>query len=212
MKLINLGLASYTTGMQLQEQAVQELATGGKERLILLEHPPSITFGKNGGEENLPFSVDFFNRNGVQVIKSVRGGNITCHFPGQLVAYPIMKIDRRKGGLKAFFYDMEETVILTLKKYGLAGKRIENKAGVWIHNRKICSTGIAVKKWITSHGLSFNVSRDLSLFEIVSPCGMQDIAATSLHRELDSSSPSMAEVKRHFLQAFSHVFSVNLEH
>lgn len=208
MKLLDLGLVSYTAALQLQRQAMLALADGGDDRLILLEHPPVITFGKNGGEENLPFPAAYFKQQGIGLVKSDRGGNITCHFPGQLVVYPIMKLNSRRGGLKAFFHDMEESVIRTLSRYDLQAGRREGKAGVWVGERKICSTGIAVKRWITSHGLSLNVGRDLSLFEIVTPCGLPGVTATSIQRELDNPVPSMAEVKRHFLHAFVEVFGV----
>ena len=210
MTLLDLGLVTYEAAIQVQEQAVAELAAGGPQRIILLEHPPVITFGRNGGEENLPFSDRYCAQHGIHIVKSNRGGNITCHFPGQLVAYPIMRLDRRKGGLRAFFHDMEESVIRTLAVFDLQAGRREGKAGVWISGKKICSTGIAVRHWISSHGLSLNVGRDLSLFTAVTPCGLTGVQATSIHRELDRESPSMAEVKRTFLDAFSNVFGLRI--
>lgn len=211
MRLLNIDLVSYAAGVHIQENAVKDLAAGGPPRLILLEHAPVITFGRNGGEENLPFAVSSFKKQGIEIAKSSRGGNITCHYPGQLVAYPIMRVDRLKGGLRSFFHNMEESVIRTLGVFDIKGERIEDRAGVWVNGKKISSVGIAVKHWISSHGLSLNVAGDVSLFEIVAPCGLQGVSATSIHRELDSPGPSMADVKRAFVSAFADVFMLQLE-
>jgi lipoyl(octanoyl) transferase len=119
-----------------------------------------------------------------------------------------MRIDRRPGGLRRFFHDLEESAIRTLACFGLAAGRVKGRPGVWVGERKICSTGIAVKHWVTSHGLSLNVGRDLSLFELVTPCGLPGVRATSLLRELAGPGPSMPEVKRVFIDCFREVFSV----
>lgn len=202
MEIVDLGLVSYNAALALQEQAAEKVREGAPGTLFLLEHPPVITFGRNGGEENLPFGRDFFTARGVDVVQSTRGGNITCHFPGQLVAYPVLRIDRRPGGLRRFFTDMEECVIRTLGSFGLLAGRMEGRPGVWVGGRKICSMGIAVRHWITRHGLALNVARDMSLFEMVTPCGLAGVRATSLHRELDREDIGMDDVKRSFVNAF----------
>jgi len=209
MRLFDLGLTEYATASELQRQAALLVEDGGPESLFLLEHPPTITFGKNGGEEYLPFGREFFTSQGVQLIQSSRGGSITCHFPGQLVAYPIMRIDKRQGGLRRFFHDMEESVIRTLSVFGLNSERIPGKPGVWVQGKKICSTGIAVKRWISRHGLSLNIGNDLSLFELVTPCGLPGVRATSLQRELATAPVDMESVKQVFLEAFQEVFSIS---
>ena len=114
MRILDLGLIPYAEALALQEQAVHAVENGEEECLFVLEHPPVITFGRNGGKENLLMGADFLSANGVELVQSSRGGNITCHFPGQLVAYPIMRVDKRPGGLKRFFHDLEECVIRTL--------------------------------------------------------------------------------------------------
>ena len=206
MRILDLGLIAYADARTMQEQARQRVLDSGEESLFLLEHPPVITFGRNGGEENLPFDRNFFAARGVDIIASTRGGNITCHFPGQLVAYPIMRVDKRPGGLRRFFADLEEAVIRTLAHFGLKATRMDNRPGVWVRDRKICSIGIAVKHWVTSHGLSLNVARDLSLFDLVTPCGLPGVQATSLHREMDDDSVDMAAVKAAFLHEFRELF------
>ena len=208
MRILDLGLIAYTDARTLQEEAARRVLDSGEESLFLLEHPPVITFGRNGGEENLPLGREFFASRGVELIRSTRGGNITCHFPGQFVAYPIMRVDKRPGGLRRFFADLEETVIRTLACFGLKAARMDNRPGVWVQDRKICSIGIAVKHWVSSHGLSLNVGRDLSLFDLVVPCGLPGVTATSLHRELDRDAPDMAEVKSVFVREFGEVFRI----
>lgn len=211
MRIIDLGLIAYNDALALQLEAAAALREGSEECLFLLEHPPVITFGRNGGEEHLPFGRDFFMARGVDIAHSSRGGSITCHFPGQLVAYPVMRVDKRPGGLRGFFADLEETVIRTLARFGLAAGRAKDRPGVWVDDRKICSIGIAVKHWITCHGLALNVARDLSLFDMVTPCGLPGVRATSLHRELNNTAPDMAgmaEVKAALAEEFCAVFRV----
>lgn len=205
MDIADLGLISYDEALILQEREVERVREGAPGTLFLLEHPPVITFGRNGGEENLPFSRAFFAARGVDVVRSTRGGNITCHFPGQLVAYPVMRIDKRPGGLRRFFEDMEECVLRVLGGFGLSAGRMQGRPGVWIEGRKICSMGIAVRHWITSHGLALNVAQDLSLFEMVTPCGLAGVRATSLHRELGRADISMDDVKRSFTNVFREI-------
>lgn len=204
--ITDLGLIHYTDALALQEEAVERVTNGGEEQLFLLEHYPVISFGRNGGEENLPLSEDFFASQGITIIKTRRGGNITCHFPGQLVVYPIMCIDKQPGGLKHFFFNLEEAVIQTLAHFTVNAARQDKRPGVWLDSRKICSIGIAVSHWITSHGLALNIGNDLSLFDMVTPCGLPGVTATSLHRETGNDSISMQEVKEVFVKNFLTIF------
>lgn len=207
MRIRDLGLIDYAQAAAIQAEAAEALRLGGAECLFLLEHPPVITFGRNGGEEHLPMPRAFFEARGVTLARSTRGGSITCHFPGQLVAYPVMRVDTRPGGLKRFFADLEETAIRTLARFGLEAERRNGLPGVWVETRKIASIGIAVKKWITSHGLAMNVAEDLSLFETVTPCGLPGVSATSLLRERPDCGADMAKVKSAFAEEFASLFS-----
>ena len=206
MRIIDLGVISYAKAEEHQREALERARAGGPGTLFLLEHTPVITFGRHGGKENLPAAPEWFQSQGVEVAQSARGGNITCHFPGQMVAYPVMRVDSRPGGLKAFFYDLEKTALHTLERLGISAVRRVGFPGLWVGARKICSVGIAVKQWIAYHGLSLNVGRDLSLFDTVSPCGL-GVAATSVHRELGRDDVRMAEVKALFLAEFQSVFT-----
>jgi lipoyl(octanoyl) transferase len=133
VRILDLGQIGYAEAMDRQEEAAQRVLSGGEESLFLLEHPPLITYGRNGGKENLPLSPDYFAALGIEIVQTDRGGNITCHFPGQLVAYPVMRLNRRPGGLRTFFADLEESVIRTLAVYNLAAKRRAGHPGVWIN-------------------------------------------------------------------------------
>lgn len=208
MLTIDLGMISYSEAEAVQTARLGAVATGAEDTLYLLEHPPVITLGRNGGLENLHVGRDLLADRGIELAQSTRGGNITCHFPGQLVAYPVFRIEKRPGGLRRFFHDVEEVVIRTVACFGLGATRQEGRPGVWIENRKICSIGVAVRRWTTYHGLALNVGRDLSLFDLITLCGLPDAEATSLHRELNDDSITMQEVKdvcaREFLAVFAH--------
>lgn len=205
MRVIDLGLIPYEQASALQDEAVAQVLSGGEERLFLLEHPPTITYGRNGGRENLPLAPEYFEALGVDLVQSSRGGNITCHFPGQMVAYPIIRVDRRAGGLRAFFHNMEEAAIRTLARFDVTAKRAEGRPGVWVNGAKIASIGIGVKHWVTYHGLAMNIGPDLALFTKVSPCGLP-VPATSLAREQGGQGPAMSEVKEAFLREFLCLF------
>lgn len=211
MKVEDLGLIPYRQAEARQLEAVQQVLEGGEEMLFLLEHPPVITIGRQGGMENLHASPEFLAAQGIELVRVSRGGNITCHFSGQLVAYPVVRIERRPGGVRGFFFDLEESVIRTLDSFGVAAARWQGRPGVWVAGGKICSIGVAVRRWVTYHGLALNVGRDLSLFSRITLCGLPDARPTSLHLELDKVPgavlPSMDQVKHALAQAFAHVFA-----
>ena len=179
-----------------------------------------ITTGRHGGAENLLVSQELLQKRNVDLVQTERGGNITCHFPGQLVAYPIARLLPRKdadaesahprspSGVKEFFHDLEQIIIRTLARFGLTSEQIPGRSGVWLGPRKICAMGIAVKRRVTYHGLALNVCRDLSLFDLITPCGLPDAGVTSLHRELDAEDVSMAEVKTVFMEEFQKYYGL----
>lgn len=206
MRIVNLNTISYTEALAIQNECLSEVRQGAENTLFLLEHTPVITFGRNGGEEHLHIAPETIRAWGVDVVKSTRGGNITCHFPGQLVAYPIFRIDKRPGGLRQFFYDLEEVAIQTAAFFGVLAHRQEGRPGVWIENRKLCSIGIGVSHWVSYHGFALNVKHDLSLFEQITLCGLPDATATSLEREC-AQTLSMQEVKDVCTRQFQTIFA-----
>jgi len=207
MQIVDLGLISHAEAETVQLERLALVSEGAEDTLYLLEHPPTITLGRNGGRENLLVGDEALARQGVELVQTRRGGNITCHFPGQLVAYPVFRIASRPGGLRRFFFDLEEAVIRTLGHFGLAAGRAEGRPGVWIGSRKIASIGIGMRRWTSYHGVSLNVGRDLSLFRLITLCGLPDAEPTSLHRELHDESISMQEVKHVCAREFSSVFA-----
>jgi len=215
VRIRDLGRISYADALALQLEEVERVQQGGEDTLFLLEHPPVITLGKGGGLDNLHVSPGYLKEHEIELVQVKRGGNITCHFPGQLVAYPVFRIEHRPGGIRAFFHDMEETVIRTLARYGLAAGRSEGRPGVWLGNRKICSMGIGVKRWVTWHGLALNVLPDVSLFQLVTLCGLADAVPTSVHAEMrrcdaqrssETPLPTLQEIKGVIAEEFRTVF------
>jgi lipoyl(octanoyl) transferase len=207
MRIVDLGLVSHAQAEAIQLDRLPLVSEGAEDTLYLLEHPKVITLGRNGGRENLLASDEALATEGIELVQTRRGGNITCHFPGQLVAYPVFRIALRPGGMRRFFFDLEEVVIRTLDHFGLAAGRAEGRPGVWIGPRKIASIGIGMRRWTSYHGVSLNVGRDLSLFRLITLCGLPDAEPTSLHRELDDESIPMQEIKHVCAREFRAVFA-----
>lgn len=206
MYAFDLGCTAYQRAFEIQQLAQAFVLRGGDDILLLLEHPPTVTLGKNSGQENLPPNLAAMWGSAVDVVHSTRGGNITCHFPGQLVAYPIINLKKRAGGLRAYVHDVEETAIRTVRHFGIEAARNPGFPGVWVGNSKIASLGIAVQRHVTLHGLAMNVDKDLSLFNIITPCGLDGVTATSVQREQTGDPATMPAVKNRFLEAFCEVF------
>lgn len=208
MNIIDLGLVDYKEAEAVQLERLQAVIDGHEDNtLYLLEHPKVITCGRQGGGENLHVSEDFLAEQGITLARTARGGNITCHFPGQLVGYPIWRVEKRPGGMKKFFHDMEAAVINTCHRFGVQCARREGHPGVWVEeHRKICSMGIGVRKWVTYHGLALNVGPDVSLFNLITLCGIQGAVPTSLSMEAGRDI-TVEEVKHVFREEFGKAFA-----
>ncbi|SDB25186.1 lipoyl(octanoyl) transferase [Desulfonatronum thiosulfatophilum] len=196
----DLGMTPYRRALDIQRKAVQEVIADEPQRLLVAEHPPVITLGRNSGLEHLHVSSDYLVEKGIELVQTSRGGGITCHFPGQLVIYPILRMDRRPGGLRQLVRDLEDAAIHALRELGLAARRVQDRPGVWIGARKVASIGLALKNWVSYHGLALNVCRDTSLFNLITPCGLKDVQATSVHTELNREEPDMATMKHCLLE------------
>lgn len=183
---VYLGTVTYEQGLLYQAEARVLVEQGLWDAIFLvLQHSPVITIGKSGGDHNLLVSADFLEKAGIELVHTNRGGNITCHNPGQVVCYPVMNLKKWKTDVHWYVNEVEESVIKTLQEFGLRAGRKVVYTGVWVGNKKITAIGIGVKKWVSFHGLALNVENDMSIFSYVVPCGIQEFSMTSL-RELGS--------------------------
>ena len=180
--LIDAGRVSYQSGLDLQKKARELVRKGERDGIVLLlEHEPVITFGANGGKENLLLEEGSLRSTGVALVKAERGGNITCHNPGQLVVYPVLNLKKWQQDVHWYVRTIEEVVIKTLATYQLHAEWKPGLAGVWLNDEKIAAIGIFVSRWIASHGLALNVNNDLNIFKSVVPCGIRCYGVTSLY-------------------------------
>lgn len=182
MEIIDLQKAPYGEALALQERLVKEVHnTPDKSFLILVEHdPPVITLGRRGTGDDVLVAEEFLASRGVELFKASRGGQVTLHCPGQLVAYPILHLDRQRRTVRKHVHNLEEAVIRTLGVFGVKGVRREGYVGVWVDDAKIAAVGVAVDRWVSYHGLAMNVSNDLSLFDLIVPCGQPKGKVTRL--------------------------------
>lgn len=197
----SLGLIDYKEAWDYQEQLFKgtidekirirngESDITTKNYLLFCEHPHVYTLGKSGSEENLLLSTDGLAEKEAQFYKINRGGDITYHGPGQLVAYPIFDLDQFFTDIHKYMRYLEEAVILTLSEFGIKGGRVDGLTGVWLdfegnQPRKICAMGVKSSRWVTMHGIGFNVNSDLAYFSNIIPCGIDDKTVTSMQHEL----------------------------
>ncbi|WP_439505900.1 lipoyl(octanoyl) transferase LipB [Sediminibacterium sp.] len=183
--------------------------------LLFVEHPPVYTLGKNGKEEHVLINEAERLKKGIEYFHINRGGDITFHGPGQLVGYPILDLERFKTDLGWYLRTLEEAIILTMADYGLKGERSAGETGVWLDahikgkERKICAMGIKCSRWITMHGFAFNVNTDLSYFDHIVPCGIQNKKVASLAQELGHL-VDLEEVKYRVKKHFETLFQCRL--
>ena len=177
----DLGVVPYDEALALQYRLADEVRAGERpDTVLFLEHTPVFTLGKRGGRENLMVTDDFLTARKVTVFETERGGNITYHGPGQLVAYPVISLKRAGVGVADYVDRLEEVMLRTAADWGVRAERNPKNRGVWIGNDKLGSIGIAVKRGIALHGLALNVVTDLTPFEWINPCGLTDVGIISL--------------------------------
>lgn len=183
--------------------------------LLFVEHPHVYTLGKSGDLSNLLIDENGLKDKEATFYKINRGGDITYHGPGQLVAYPILDLDHFFTDIHKYLRLLEETIILTLKEYGISAGRSKGETGVWLDEedklkaRKICAMGVRCSRWVTMHGWGFNVNADLNYFQNIVPCGISDKAVTSLNKELGRD-VDMNEIKEKLKKNFAAVFEAEL--
>jgi lipoyl(octanoyl) transferase len=216
---IDLGLKDYKETWDYQEELFEKVVEGKKTPdgeipgyLILVEHPHVYTLGKSGNENNLLIQPDFMKSINATYYRINRGGDITYHGPGQLVGYPIVDLETYKLGVKDYVHLLEETIINTLKVFGISSTRFEGATGVWLDvgspkARKICAIGVRISRYVSMHGYALNVNTDLKYFSYINPCGFQDKGVTSMQKELEREVP-MDEVKKVYKSEFEKAFIV----
>lgn len=192
MDTLWLGRRDYQEVWDLQKELASKRFAGEiPDTLLLLEHPPTLTFGRVAEPAHLLASPETLEREGVTVIESDRGGDITYHGPGQLVGYPIFNLQEppHTPDLHLYLRHIEEALILALSKFGIVADRFPGYTGVWVgrdtpHPQKIAAIGVKASRWVTMHGFALNVNPDLSHFDMIVPCGIQDYGVTSLSQQL----------------------------
>lgn len=198
------GTSAYAEACSRQARMVTaHLSHSGADTLILTQHPPTVTLGRRGSEADLRCTEPSLADRGVTLHRINRGGLATAHEPGQLVVYPVMNLPVKD--LRHFTAGFLNTVIKVLAEYGLHGELKSGNPGVWVRGRKICSFGIAVKRWVASHGIALNVNNDLSTFELIVPCGVTTEKVTSLLHETGQQA-DMSQVKKQMVDLFCRQF------
>jgi lipoyl(octanoyl) transferase len=189
--VVLLGRMPYGGALTLQRDlAARRIAkTIDHDLLLLVEHAAVVTLGRGFQPQHLPTSREALAARGIEVHEIERGGDVTVHGPGQLVGYPIFDLTEHRQDLHWFLRQMEQALIVALEPFGIAGERRAGYTGVWTRDRKIASIGIHVRQWVTWHGFALNVTTDLSLFDLVVPCGIPDVRMTSIQRELAERAP-----------------------
>lgn len=218
MNFVDLGRRGYREVWELQENLLEEVKNvklaGGESilHLLFVEHDPVYTLGKSGNEANLLINAIQLRAKHAEFIKVDRGGDITFHGPGQLVAYPVFDLEKLGIGVREYVEKLEEVVIRSIAAYGLRGNRLPGATGVWLEPdtsraRKICAIGVKCSRYVTMHGFALNVNTDLDYFSYIHPCGFIDKGVTSLEKELGHP-VDMSEVKEKVKTNFQVVFDI----
>ena len=204
----DLKLMGYRQAWERQEHAHSSVVEGGEERLLLVEHPPVITFGRRAeaAAKNLLASAEMLAEMGVEVVESDRGGDITFHGPGQLVVYPIVRLNEHGLSVGGYVRKLEEVMISVLSNLGIEAEKDE-AIGVWVHGKKICALGVRIKRGISLHGMALNVTTDLRYFDLIVPCGLAGKGVTSLKKLLKEKTPAMEKVKRVVVERMKEAFA-----
>lgn len=207
-EVLKLGVVPYAEGKEIQLKAFEKVKNGEADGiLILLQHSPVYTIGVSGGlDENILVPLEELKRK-AELYKVERGGKITFHGPGQIVAYPIFNLEKWQKDVHLFVYRLEETIIRLLDEYDIKAERKPKYTGVWVGDEKICAIGIAVKRWITWHGIAFNVNTDLSFFGLINACGITEFGVTSMKKL--GISEDIEKVKGKMINKFSEVFDIH---
>lgn len=225
-KVIDLGLIDYQQAWDYQISLFDSILQVKKDNrllpnpkptqnfLLFCEHPSVFTLGKTGDEKNLLIKKEELASLKASYVRTSRGGDITYHGPGQIVVYPVLDLENFFTDIHRYMRALEEGVILTLRDYSIQAGRIPGLTGVWIEGensnaRKICALGVKTSRWVTMHGLAFNVNTDVRYFDYIVPCGISDKAVTSLERE-SGQRQDLGTVKKNLQKRLVTLFNMTL--
>ena len=208
--VVFLGKVEYPDALELQMRVCDAKKQGfAEDVLLLLEHPPTITLGRNGKWGNLLVSDAVLAAQGVRKFEVDRGGDITFHGPGQLVGYPLMKLEPGERDVHRFMRNLEDSLIGALAGYGIEAGRQGKLTGVWTKQGKIGAMGVHISRWITRHGFALNVNTELTFFDLIVPCGISGKGVASMHSILGQA-VDLREVAERYAPEFAVAFSRNV--
>ena len=197
INILDLGRMDYKSSWEFQKNLHKDVLNGNKpDTLILVEHEPVFTLGKNANKDNL------LDRSNVKVFNVERGGDITFHGPGQLVGYPILDLNNYKKNISWFMRTLEQILIECLNTFDIDAHQKKGLTGVWVNDEKIGAQGVKISRWVTMHGFSLNINTDLSFFEMIVPCGITDCKVTSM-KKLLGATQNIQDVKFQIVKAFN---------
>jgi lipoyl(octanoyl) transferase len=203
----DLGVMPYRAAWERQQQVHADVLAGGEERILLVEHPPVITCGRRPSvTKNLLASPEYLQQLGIEFVESDRGGDITFHGPGQLVAYPIVRLIDHHLSVGVYVRRLEQGVISALAELGIAAQKDECAVGVWVDDgsgklAKICALGVRIRRGVSMHGIALNVTTDLNYFNLIIPCGLSCRPVTSIEKLVGGSSPGLMSKAKERLTA-----------
>lgn len=206
--LVHLGRRSYANALETQLARQREIIAGqAQSALFLVEHDPVLTLGASFREENLHLLREEYERLGIKIELTGRGGDVTYHGPGQLVAYPVFDLKEFGKDLHKWLRNLEEVFIRAIAEFGLEGRRFPPHTGVWVGDEKVAAIGVKVSKWVSIHGVALNCNNDLAPFETIVPCGIQGYGVTSLSK-IAGRDIFIEEAEPAVLRGFQTVFDV----
>ncbi len=181
LEVVRLGTMDYQDALEIQYSYLEKRISGEiNDTVLFVEHTPTITIGRNGNKENLLISEKVLEQKNIKYYEVNRGGDITYHGPGQIVCYPIIDLNDHFKDVHKYLRTLEQIIIDLLIEYDIEARRIEGLTGVFVKRSKIASIGVGIKRWVTFHGLSLNLNTDLSYFELIVPCGLNNNPVTSI--------------------------------
>lgn len=207
-----LGRLPYREAWAIQQELARqrkarEIPNRGSDALLLLEHDPVITLGRNAKREHLVSTAEVLEDEGIEVVETDRGGDITYHGPGQLVGYPILDLSLIRKDVVWYVRALEEVLIRTAADFGIEAQRIQELTGVWVNGAKLAAIGVHISRWVTSHGFALNLNTDLSNFRHIVPCGITGCAVTSF-RELLGGPVDRSSVEERVIQHIGDLFEL----